>query len=86
MTDAGLPAPTGAQVDAMKGLISQGVPPVTPHTPPRVARLLVRVSDLSFIDGMHEAFAVSAGVSFAAALLSLLVRAGRQIEGAAALV
>lgn len=86
MRDAGLPSPTGAQVGVMKGLISQGVPPVTSHTPPPVARLLVRVSDLSFIDGMHLAFAVSAGVSFAAALLSLLVRAGRQIEGAAAIV
>lgn len=86
MRDAGLPTPTGAQVDAMKGAIAQGFPPVTSHTPPQLARLLVRVSDLSFIDGMHLAFGVSAGVSFAAALLSLLVRAGRQIEGAAALV
>jgi hypothetical protein len=86
MRDAGLPTPTGAQVGAMKGAISQGVPPVTSHTPPQVARLLVRVSDLSFIDGMRLAFEVSAGICFAAALLSLLVRAGRQIGGAAALV
>jgi hypothetical protein len=55
------------------------------HTPPQAARLLVRVSDLSFIDGMHLAFEVSAGLSFVAALLSLLVRAGRQIESAATL-
>ena len=85
MRDAGLPSPTGPQVDMMKGAISQGVPPVSSHTPPQVARLLVRVSDLSFIDGMHLAFEVSAGISFAAALLSLLVRAGRKVEGAAAL-
>lgn len=85
MRDAGLPVPGSAQIDAMKGAISQGVPPVPPHTPPRVAGLLVRVSDLSFIDGMHVAFEVSAGITFAGALLSLLVRAGRQVEGAAAL-
>jgi EmrB/QacA subfamily drug resistance transporter len=86
MHDAGLPVPGNAQVDAMKGAISQGVAPVPPHTPPRVTQLLVRVSDLSFIDGMHLAFEVSAGITFTAALLSLLVRAGRQVEGAAALV
>jgi EmrB/QacA subfamily drug resistance transporter len=83
--DAGLPTPTGAQVGAMKGAISQGVPPVPAHTPPHVAGLLVRVSDLSFIDGMHAAFEVGAGIAFAAVLLSLLVRAGRQVEGVAAL-
>ena len=85
MKDAGLPAPTGAQVDVMKGAISQGVPPVPPHTPPHTAQLLVKVSDLSFIDGMHVAFQASAGITFVAVLLSLLVRAGRQVESAAAL-
>jgi hypothetical protein len=43
----------------------------------------IAASTVSFIDGMHLAFAVSAGVAFAAALLSLLVRAGRQVEAAA---
>jgi hypothetical protein len=84
--DNGLPVPNAAQVDGMKGAISQGVAPVPPHTPPSVAQSLVRASNLSFIDGMHLAFEVSAGIMFGAALLSLLVRAGRQVEGAAALV
>jgi EmrB/QacA subfamily drug resistance transporter len=86
MKDAGLPVPTPAQVGLMKGAISQGVAPVPANTRPEVARLLVRVSNLSFIDGMHLAFTASAGIMFAAALLSLLVRAGRQVEGAAALI
>ncbi|MDN3357423.1 MFS transporter [Actinomadura sp. DC4] len=85
MKAGGLPVPTGPQVDAMKGAISQGIAPVPPHTPPRVAQALVRAGDLSFIDGMHLAFEVSAGIMFGAALLSLLVRAGRQVEGAATL-
>jgi EmrB/QacA subfamily drug resistance transporter len=82
MRDAGLPAPTSAQVDLMKGAISQGLPPVPKGAPPQLAQLIVKVSNLSFIDGMHLAFMASAGIAFAAALLSLLVRAGRQIEGA----
>ncbi|MCO6010303.1 DHA2 family efflux MFS transporter permease subunit [Actinoallomurus purpureus] len=83
MKDAGLPAPTPAQVDLMKGAISQGVAPVPKNTPPQVAQLIVKASHLSFIDGMHLAFIVSAAMAFIAALLSLLVRAGRQVEGAA---
>ncbi|WP_433174658.1 DHA2 family efflux MFS transporter permease subunit [Actinoallomurus sp. CA-150999] len=83
MTDAGLPKPTPAQVDLMKGAISQGVAPVPKNAPPQVAQLIVKASHLSFIDGMHLAFIVSAAMAFAAALLSLLVRAGRQVEGAA---
>ncbi|GAB3965403.1 MFS transporter [Actinoallomurus acanthiterrae] len=83
MTDAGLPKPTSAQVDLMKGAISQGVAPVPKNAPPQVAQLIVKASHLSFIDGMHLAFIVSAAMAFAAALLSLLVRAGRQVEGAA---
>ena len=86
MRDAGLGTPTAAQVDLMKGAISQGIPPVPKGSPPQVVQLITRVSDLSFIDGMHLAFTVSAGLAFVAALLSLLVRAGRQIEGAAAVV
>ncbi|MCW2947299.1 MAG: tetracenomycin resistance and export protein [Actinoallomurus sp.] len=83
MKDAGLPVPTGAQVDLMKGAISQGVPPVPRNAPPQVVQLITKVSNLSFIDGMHLAFMASAGIAFAAALLSLLVRAGRQVEAAA---
>ncbi|WP_406567760.1 MFS transporter [Actinoallomurus soli] len=83
MKDAGLPAPTPAQVDLMKGAISQGVAPVPKNTQPQIAEMIVKASHLSFIDGMHLAFVVSAVMAFIAALLSLLVRAGRQVEGAA---
>ncbi|GAA0372256.1 MFS transporter [Actinoallomurus spadix] len=83
MQDAGLPAPAPAQVDLMKGAISQGVAPVPKNTPPQVAELIIKAGHLSFIDGMHLAFVVSAVMAFIAALLSLLVRAGRQVEGAA---
>ncbi len=82
MKDAGLPAPTGAQVDLMKGAISQGVPPVPKNATPQLAAAITKVSDLSFMDGMHLAFMVSASVAFTAALLSLLVRSGRQVEDA----
>jgi hypothetical protein len=83
MKDAGLPAPAPAQVDLMKGAISQGVAPVPKNTPPQIAELIIKASHLSFIDGMHLAFVVSAVMAFVAAALSLLVRAGRQVEGAA---
>ncbi len=85
MRDNGLPAPTAAQLNLMKGGISQGIPPVPKNAPPRLAQTIVKVSNLSFMDGMHLAFMVSAGIALVAALLSLLVRAGRQVEGAMAL-
>ncbi|WP_268245616.1 hypothetical protein [Planomonospora parontospora] len=36
----------------------------------------------SFLDGMHLGFQVSTGVAVLAALLALLVKAGRKTEGA----
>lgn len=80
-TGAGLPEPTGAQVDAMKEAVAAGVAPVRPGMPPQVVEAITRASHLSFIDGMHLAFWVSAGVAIAAALLGLLVKAGRKTEG-----
>jgi MFS family permease len=83
MTGAGLPAPTDPQVELMRSAISQGFAPVPPHVPPQVAEAITKASRLSFIDGMHAAFYAAAAVSFAAVLVSLVVRRGREVEGAA---
>jgi hypothetical protein len=37
---------------------------------------------MSFMDGMHTAFYAAAAVSFAAVLVSLIVRRGRAVEDA----
>jgi hypothetical protein len=61
---------------------SQGFVPVPPGAPPQVAEAMTSVSHLSFIDGMHLAFLAAAGVSFVAVLVSLIVKKGREVEGA----
>ncbi len=85
MRRVGLPVPPPAQVDQMKGAISEGIAPVPAHAPPQLAHLITEAADLAFIDGMHVAFGAGAVVVFIGAALSLLVRAGRKVEGAAAL-
>lgn len=82
MTGAGLPAPDEAQVELMRGAISQGFAPVPPDAPAPVAQAIARASHMSFMDGMHTAFYAAAAVSFAAVLVSLIVRRGRAVEDA----
>jgi Na+/melibiose symporter-like transporter len=82
MVGAGLPAPSDAQVELMRGAISQGFAPVPPNVPAPVAQAITHAADMSFMDGMHTAFYAAAAVSFAAVLVSLIVKKGRELEGA----
>nr|WP_229803006.1 MFS transporter [Planobispora rosea] len=53
-----------------------------PGTPEPVVQAITRVVNSSFLDGMHLAFQISTGVAVLAALLALVVKAGRKTEGA----
>ncbi|GGL35785.1 hypothetical protein GCM10014719_41250 [Planomonospora parontospora subsp. antibiotica] len=56
-----------------------GAPPGAPEP---VVQAITGVVNSSFLDGMHLGFQVSTGVAVLAALLALLVKAGRKTEGA----
>ncbi|MEV1287998.1 MFS transporter [Micromonospora sp. NPDC049679] len=77
----GLPAPTDAQVEQMKGAVAAGVVPLGPETPPQVAAAVTRAAELSFLDGMHLAFTLSAVMAVVAIGLAFWVKAGRKQEG-----
>ncbi|GAA5062314.1 EmrB/QacA subfamily drug resistance transporter [Thermocatellispora tengchongensis] len=81
-TDAGLPAPDAAAVEAMKGAVSYGVAPIQPGTPEQAVEAITQAAHLSFLDGMHLGYTVSTGIAVVAALLALFVKAGRKTEGA----
>ncbi|WP_061296888.1 DHA2 family efflux MFS transporter permease subunit [Herbidospora cretacea] len=51
--------------------------------PEQIAGAVTNASHSSFMDGLHLGFEVSAGVAVFAAVIALLVRAGRKTEGAA---
>lgn len=76
-----LPLPAAEQVDRMAGAVAAGVVPAPQGTPPQVLDAITQASHLSFLDGMHFGFLVSAGVAVFAAVLSLFVKAGRGTSG-----
>ncbi len=83
--DAELPALAPEQVEQVKTLVATGASvPAPPGTPDAVVRAITQASHLSFLDGMHMGFLVSAGVAVVAALLALLVKAGRHTGDAPA--
>ncbi|GLW05051.1 MFS transporter [Microtetraspora sp. NBRC 13810] len=81
MTGAGLPAPTPEQLAQMTGPVSYGVAPVTGGMPEQVVQAITQAAHLSFLDGMHLGYQVSAVVAVVAAVLAAFVRAGRKTEG-----
>ncbi|MBP2705232.1 DHA2 family efflux MFS transporter permease subunit [Microbispora sp. RL4-1S] len=72
---------TPAQMEGLKGLASVGMAP--PGLTGPAAKIITDASHLSFMDGLHLGFMVSTGVAVVAALLALLVKAGRKTEGVA---
>ena len=76
---AHLPLLTGAQLAAVKSAATVGV---APDASARVAAVVHG----TFVSGMNAAFLVAAVVALAGALLALLVRRGRAVEGGAAAV
>lgn len=63
--------------------VAQGIVPITHSTPPALIAPITHASYLAFLDGLHNAMLVGAIVSFAGALVALLVRRGHAVESAA---
>jgi hypothetical protein len=53
--------------------------------PAQVAELVANVVHSTFISGMNAAFMVAAAVALAGALIALLTKRGRAVEGAVAI-
>jgi len=84
LADAGVPPRAARAVEGQTELIAQGVAPVSPEMPASLAQAVTHASHRSFMDGLHTAMYVSAGLAFASALIALLVGRGHgAAEGAA---
>ena len=81
--DAHLPSVPAAQWSQIQNAVEVGVAPVTKQTPGPAAQLITQVAHGTFVDGMHSAFLISAIVAVGGALLGLLAKPGREVEGAA---
>ncbi|GAA3444739.1 MFS transporter [Planomonospora venezuelensis] len=79
---AGLPALPPEQMAGVTQAASFAEAPVQPGTPEAVAQAITGVVNSSFLEGMQLGFQVSTGVAILAALLALVVKAGRKTEGA----
>ncbi|MBV9444287.1 MAG: MFS transporter, partial [Streptosporangiaceae bacterium] len=72
-----------AQLAEVKSATTVGAAPVPHGTPAQVADLIGNVTHATFISGMNAAFAVASVVALAGAVIALLARRGRAVEGAA---
>jgi EmrB/QacA subfamily drug resistance transporter len=83
LASAGVPSTVANQLSttAVHQAVSQGIVPPVPHA---LLPAVTHASYLSFLDGLHKAMLVSAIVSFAGALLALLVKRGHEVDGAGA--
>jgi hypothetical protein len=77
---AHVPADVAATVAGQSELVGQGVVPVSPGVPAAVAKAVTGASQQAFIEGLHVAMYVGAGLAIAGALMALLVTEGRAVE------
>jgi len=80
---AHLPSLTPAQLAGVKSLTTVGAAPVGHGMPAQVADLVTNVVHTTFISGMNAAFMVASVVALAGAVIALLTRRGRAVEGGA---
>jgi hypothetical protein len=80
---AHLPSLTPGQLADVKSLTTVGAAPVGHGTPAQVAGLMTNVIHTTFISGMNAAFLVASVVALAGAVIALLTRRGRAVEGTA---
>lgn len=84
LRDQGAPEPV---VTALSGegaaLVGQGVAPIPPDATPALAGMIRSATETAFVDGMHMVMLVAGIVAVVGALVGLLVRRGRVVEGAA---
>jgi EmrB/QacA subfamily drug resistance transporter len=83
---ARVPEQAAGPVAAQREIIAQGVAPVGPDVPAALADAITTAAHQAFMSGLHTAMVVGAVMSLVAALLSLLVRRGRAVEGPVAAV
>lgn len=76
LADAGVPAEAAKALEGQEELIAQGVAPVSPDMPASLAQAITDASFQSFMDGLHTAMYVSAGLALVSAALALLIRRG----------
>jgi EmrB/QacA subfamily drug resistance transporter len=74
-----VPADVAHAVAGQSELVGQGVVPLSPQMPAAVAKAVTTASQNAFIDGLHVAMYVGAGLAVAGGLLGLLVRRGRAL-------
>jgi hypothetical protein len=81
---AHLPSLTPAQLAGVKSLTTVGAAPhASTGTPAQVTELMTNVIHTTFISGMNAAFLVGSAVALAGAVIALLTRRGRAVEGGA---
>ncbi|MBB4660843.1 MFS transporter [Conexibacter arvalis] len=76
LADAGVPAETAGVIEGKTELIAQGVAPISPDMPASLAQAVTDASFQSFMEGLHTAMYVSAGLAFLSALIALLCSRG----------
>jgi EmrB/QacA subfamily drug resistance transporter len=76
LADAGVSGAAARAVEGQTELIAQGVAPVGPDTPAALAQAITDASFQSFMDGLHTAMYVSAGLALLSAIIALLVSRG----------
>ncbi|MFW5419696.1 MFS transporter [Nocardiopsis sp. CNT-189] len=81
-TGAGLDAPGAEETAAMQSTVSQGGAAVPDGASPDVVQAVTQASNLAFLDGMHTAFGVAAGVMAFAAVLALFMKPAPKEGGA----
>jgi EmrB/QacA subfamily drug resistance transporter len=81
---AHLPPVPAAQWSLVQNGVEVGVAPVQPGTPAPLAATVTQIAHATFVDGMHSAFLISAVVALAGAVIGLLAKPGRAVDGIAA--
>lgn len=84
LADAGVPEAAAKAVEGQTELVAQGVAPVSPDMPSALAQAITHAAHQSFMDGLHTAMYVGAGLALISAVIALFVGRGHgQADGAA---
>ncbi|MGW9554387.1 MFS transporter [Nocardiopsis sp. NPDC055551] len=79
----GQDAPSGGELSSMQSVIAQGGAVLPEGADADTVSAITTASNLAFLDGLHLAFLIAAGLLFAGAILSLFMRGGRMTDGPA---
>lgn len=79
----GQDAPSDDALSAMQSVIAQGGAVLPEGAEADTVSAVTTASNLAFLDGLHLAFLIAAGLLFAGAILSLFMRGGKMTDGPA---